>query len=30
VASFHIKRFFSSVTTTSDRLGAHAPKAIRA
>jgi hypothetical protein len=28
VASFRVKRFFSSVTTISDRLGARAPKAI--
>jgi hypothetical protein len=30
VASFRVKRFFSLVTTISDRLGARAPKAIRA
>jgi hypothetical protein len=30
VASFRVKQFFSSVTTISDRLGARAPKAIRA
>jgi hypothetical protein len=30
VALYRVKRFFSSVTTISDRLGARAPKAIRA
>jgi hypothetical protein len=30
VALLRVKRFFSLVTTTSDRLGARAPKAIRA